>query len=813
MLPLGPLLVVLAAPATPAGLAFHRLSAPPVIDGDLSEWTLAPLPLTQQTPAEGAAPRFETRAAFGYDDGTLYVALEVDSPVVTERLTRRDRDVGADAVSLELDTRGDRQSAWVFEVSSAGVQRDGLRTGDESRDWEWDALWRSQVRRTPRGWAAELAIPLSMLRFERGAEGRWGVQVRRFTADGNELDLLGFIPRAEHGELLRFVPVTGVEALSPRPAVVVQPFLLSQFRFRGLPGELGASPDPELAFRGGGNARVGLTSGLVLDATVLPDFGQLEADQVVLNLTTYEVEFPERRPFFKEGANLASLQDASGEPLGTQLFYSRRIGLTPPEPRLADGDVLEAMPSQARIWGAAKLTGLVTRDVSVSAMDAVTAAEQAVVSNAGARRLVEVSPLSNFAALRVQVRPGSQWALGVSLTDVHRFEDAARAQPGCGGRCFRDASTAGLDATFSTQNGEWIGAAALLGSHQWAGPARVIPDGTAIAAGDSGLGGRLELSRAAGRFLADAIFETASPKLDLNEVGYLRSQNYHRWYVRAAWHETDAGPFRSSTVGVELYRRQTWRGVVFAEGLNLNHLATWKNEWTSWLELQLIPVTQDPRELRDGAAMERPAQLGVEAALSSNPSKPVSFHLDGLGLTTWRGGSLDATAELLAHPTAALELAVGPTLKRVWGDPRWVAAADGQGGYHFGLQDALAVGATVRLAWTFSPAVSVQGYLQAFWASVRWPAAYDAVAVNGVVPLSGLVPVGSAPPAEDEAVVNANLVLRWEYLPGSTLFLVYAHNRAGLPLAGERPRMDFAALGHAATEDVVMVKLGYSWAR
>lgn len=805
-----------------------RANAPPVIDGDLTDpaWAAAPPigDLTQQRPDEGRTSSERTETRVLYDDDAVYFGIrcfERDPSGVVARLTRRDRDVAADAIHLDLSP-GDH--AYHFELNAAGVQRDALRTGDDALNFDWDAVWSSATRLDGEGWTAEVALPLTALRFRGSNPDGWKMQVKRFIARRDELDLWTFIPRSERGELLRYGALAGLSGVPAPHGLELRPYLLG--RVRHLRGE--AAPGAELSGCAGMDLRYGLSDAVSLDATVLPDFAQVEADQVVLNLTTFETRFPEKRPFFLEGADLFQLHDVFGDPHEMQVFYSRRVGAPPLDPVVPDGAAPVALAERIPILGAAKLTGRVGESGSLGVIDAATGGADAVLRSGAGEAFSElVAPASNFLVARARVSLLENVRAGVTLADVRRLE-----RPGsvgfsglCPGgltigpdqRCTHDATTGGIDLTWRSDDGGVLAAAEFLGSVLQGGPTRILADGTELRGGSADVGGRLELAKASGRWLFEGVFEAYGRRLDLNDAGYLRSQNLLRLFTRAAWREFDRGPFRETELGLEVFGRNSYDGVPLARGVQVNHRAKWRNAWKTWIELQRYPTTYDNRETRDGVASERADQYGVEWSLETNPASTWSSAFEGLARTTWKGYSLEASVSVTAYPWDRFELSLGPTLERVTGDPRWIETL-GASDYLFGLQDAMATGGTLRSTLTFTPTMTLQAYAQLFFTSVRYGALFEAQPERGVVRLAQLA--SSARPAVDfdehDAVLNLNVVFRWEYRPGSTLFLVYTRHHSGgvaASLEERPPRFDFAALSRAPVENVFLVKASYFWER
>ena len=841
---LGVLLLVVAAgepgPAIPSARAVRVTGRPSIDAAPPSLWDGIPAlsGFTQLTPDEGAAPSEATTVRIAYDDRALYFLVRAEDRSgrdgIVANLTRRDRDVGSDAIIIDLDTRGSHTGAFHFEVSAGGVQRDALRTGDDSLNYDWDALWNATVRRDDHGWTAWIEIPFSALRFPEQAVQDFRLQIRRYIARRNELDLWSFVPRDEHGELLRYGKLEGIEGLRPSRGLLVVPYVTGRLRHTSAPDNIGLPVGWDPSAGAGFDLRYALTAGLSLDATVLPDFGQVDADQVILNLTTFELFYPEKRPFFLEGADWFSLLDAYGEPTSVQPFYSRRIGAAVGNPVVVQGSRLGQLPEPAGVLGAAKLTGR-AGPVELAFLDGLADSETIGITSPGgvssASRLV---PLSNFAVALARVPFARGARVGLMLTSVLRAEEpnSIDVQGLCpdgyprgeDGRCFHDALTGALDLRWQSPSGAWSMTGTVLGSLLSHGPSRVVPDGTVLGPGSAGIGGIAEVAKASGNLLLDAVFETYSPQLDLNDAGYLPSQNLHRLFTRIAWRTFHAGgPALSTEWGLELFGRESWDGVRIARGVQVNNRTIWRNNWTTWLELQRYPTTYDNRELRDGGRMERPPQWGVEWSVTTNPSTTWVFGLNGVLRSSWKGIILDSSASITVRPASRLELALLPTWNRVTGDPRWVdtlGTAPGDRTYRIGLQDASAPGVTLKSTFTFHPKLTLQVYGQLFFASVLYRMLWEVPATgpNPVVRLGDLASPGQLNTSYDtaDAVLNVNVVLRWEYRPGSALFVVYSRSQQGGlaldPVEG-RPRVDFARLGQGLVADTFQLKLSYAWTR
>ncbi len=814
-----------------------RASVAPRIDGDLSDavWAKAPIfdRFFQRWPNAGKASSRRTSVQFAYDDRTLYVAMfaQDDPSRICRRVALRDSQIECDWLDIEIDSSGSAERAFAFGVYPSNVQLDYLRTGDNATDFDFNAVWRSATRITVDGWTAELAIPLSALRFRPGPGAvTFRVEVNRYLSHEGETDQLVYQPPSSQGALLRMATLSGLVGLHPGHGLALTPFVRAQVDHRYSPGP-GYDPPSGThpAFGAGGDLEVHPTTDLTLNGTILPDFGEVEADPAVMNLSTFETYFPEKRPFFLSGSDLYALHDAFGNPTGTQLFYSRRVGRPPPSPELANGQRLVSQPLTTDIWGALKLTGQVSDHVSVAVLDAVTRDEAALVQDADGRTsAVPVSPLSNFAVARVRAKLPKGFTVGAMATSVLRHEPRATWPQGCpdtgdapgkDGRCSPDATTGGADATWTSPAGTYVASATLLGSQRQGGPDDSLPDGTVLRSGDTGVGGRAEFAKAGGSWIFDLSYEGYSPKLDLNQAGWLQRQNLHSLYGKLAYRTLEPhGPTRSTETVLYGDIADSFDGIDITRWVDLGESIEWKNRWTSYLELDFDPPTTDNRELRDGSLYDRPAMHGLYLNTTSDPRRALS-----LGGYVWFGDTLhgiqsSSAVDFSWRPTTRLELTLTPSAEWVTGDPRWFET-DGAFGashtYRLGDQEARLASMTLRGTYGFSPTLALQVYVQAFADLAHYGPFYSVTVPAGRahVRLSDLKP-GAAPatsPDFKDTSLNVNVVLRWEYRPGSVLYLVYSRaQQNGDPTPGLTPTaFDLPSLGRGPYDDVLLLKLAY----
>src|SRR5829696_449692 len=396
-----------------AAVAATRVSRAPIIDGRLDDeaWQgiEAASTFTQQDPDEGQPATERTELRIAYDDEALYIGArmyDAEPSLIARRLSSRDDESDADSLDVYLDPMHDHQTGAGFQISAAGVQRDAILYNDSWDDSNWDSVWQSAVTVDGEGWTAELRIPLSQLRFTFGERQTWGINAMRFIRRKNERDWLELVPKNESGRASRMAHLSGMDGLRPKRHVALLPYTAARAEYVQ-PARVG-NPfnDGSRAFATAGvDLKWGVTSSLTLDGTVNPDFGQVEVDPAVVNLSQFETFFPEKRPFFLEGAQIFGNFGQGGannfwgfNTSDPDIFYSRRIGRTPQVS--ASGEFTD-LPAATTILGAAKLTGKTRNGWSFGLLNAVTDRETARVESEAIRGVATVEPLTNYLVMRM----------------------------------------------------------------------------------------------------------------------------------------------------------------------------------------------------------------------------------------------------------------------------------------------------------------------------------------------------------------------------------------------------------------------------
>lgn len=850
-----PLLFAATVSVPPHATATHVTTAP-VLDGSLDDevWKRAAptSAFTQKSPVEGVPPTEPTTVRILYDDDALYVGIDCQqraAPVVA-RLTRRDREVEADWVSISLDTRRDGKSAFVFEVNAGGALLDAVRFNDTDLSTDWDENWDAKVAVRPDGWSVEYRIPFRALRFETRHEQSWGFEVRRYVSMKQETDEWALISRAAGGEVSHYGKLDGLVDLSARTPFELRPFVLGRVRRQdatlltlpttgnttftnSLPGVTDFMPSVGL------DLKWHPTQDLTLDGTINPDFAQVEADQIVLNLTSFETYYPEKRPFFLEGAELFA-------GLPWQLLYTRRIGRIPPLPALRLNEQMLDVPQPTTIYGASKLSGRIGDGWTVGTLQAVTASSAVPVLQAdGTHASRLIAPTSAWNALRVRRDLGDTVQVGLVATSVTRAEDTTRypsVAPGqnlCpmatsaarstvlvapGARCFDDAYTGGVDFRWRSPGGDWAAVAQAVGSMLRNGPPRSVPDGTVIHSGDVGTGAGGYLGKEGGEHWAGDVWAGyASRKFDSNDIGYNPRANIYNDGGDLEYRTlVPDGMLLETHTRLEYFEGGNLAGLQLFRGLNVNTQGKLDNFWRYFFQAHWRQDHFDDREFGDGTALERAGLVGVDARLQTDTTKLVAFgvHARPEELTTG-AYNLTADADVVVRVLPQLDFDLGPTFTANVGEPRYVTAGDVLGQYTLGHLDAKSLGATLRATYTFTPRLTLTAYTQMFLASGHYSAFTSYYALPSgprpVVHLNDLRPAPGPPswdnPDFEQGAVNVNVVLRWEYRLGSLIYLVYTRSQVpSVSLGpGEVGTLDLGAIGHAPAADLIILKASYWW--
>jgi Domain of unknown function (DUF5916)/Carbohydrate family 9 binding domain-like len=845
-----------------------RASSPPVIDGRLDDrvWSQA-APLSgflQRDPDEGEPAIDDTFVRIAYDDDALYVGAHMvdrEPAAIVRQLSRRDAAVDADALIVYLDPHHDHLTGAQFAVSAAGVQRDALIYNDSFLDSSWDAVWESAVTIDADGWNVEMRIPLSQLRFPKAERYTWGINVQRFVQRRNESDWLQLVPKNEAGLASRMAHLEGIAGVRPPLNLALLPYVTSRAEFVA-PSPPGTPfNDGSRVFAGAGlDMKYGVSSNFTLDATFNPDFGQVEVDPAVVNLTQFETFFEERRPFFTEGAQLFGNFGRSGassyvgffRPEPT-LFYSRRIGRAPQGH--AEGAYVD-QPASTTILGAAKLTGRTHSGWTVGALEAVTGREYARVSDGTETTRQEVEPLTNYAVLRAQRELGSRAAIGVLGTSVIRdLRDPALA-----GLLATRASMVGVDGHVFLDSGRvWVLHGGLAGSWvQGSAPAiarlqraeqryyqrpdaphvHYDPTRTSL----SGWVGQANLNRNSGNLTVNLGLWGMSPGLEVNDAGYSTQTDRAGGHAFVQYRRLTPDRWtRERYVWVSKWWTWNYGNECQGDGWQGAVGVQFRNFWRTTALFTYAKRVWDDKLTRGGPTVIRPGNRGLQVTTSTDPRQRLVITADASYTSReYDASSTMASLQFAWRPFPALSVTTGPLLRRNIVAAQYLAtivdplATRTYGSrYVFGDLGQTEVSLVTRVSVATSPRTSLQVYLQPLISAAEYgaikeveaPRTYDFIrygidagTIETVGPRLLIDPDGSGPAAPfsiakpdfNLASMRLNVVFRWEFLRGSSIFVVWTEQRQDRLSSGEfHLANDLSRVFTGPADDVFLVKMSY----
>jgi len=874
----------------PAGTPDHDRLAPraaavraesaPEIDGRLDErlWSEAPAvtAFVQREPVEGAPPSQPTEVRFAFDDHTLYVGARMRDEAAPEgivsRLVRRDASTESDRLTLTFDTFLDHLGRTVFTVNPAGSRRDAYGPGGSNLDDSWDPVWTYATRVDDDGWTAEMAIPFSQLRFERGVDPVFGLQIEREINRLNEIQVWSFWRREDQGGPSRYGHLTGIEA--PKASLdrlEILPYAVLQAETAGDVDEadpFDVSRDSEM--RMGADLAYLLTSDLTLSATVNPDFGQAEVDPAVVNLSAFETFFPEKREFFIEGSGLFDFGGlwcfTCSNMSSLSMLFTRRIGRAPQAVSLAEdaGEFVDA-PDATTILTAAKVTGRTRGGTSIGVLGALTAREDAAVAGVdGGPFEQEVMPRTSYFVGRVKqdLADGDVQIGGIATSVVRSFDDPALEEllPSHSEGLGVDAEAWWSDRTYHLLSSAAItnvsGSEAAILDLQTSSARyfqrpdrdrgsnglftdRFDPTLTAI----RGYGFYARVAKEAGEWRWEGSVNAKSPGFENNDIAFTTRTDFlmlhgnlqRRWTTPTSWYR-----WLQVTGGGQ--RQTNFDGDVTFEQVHTNVFYRAPNYWETSLFAMVRPRTLSDRLTRGGPVVADNASGFVSWWMSSDPRKPVVVEANPT--TAWNEeGARDwgLSLDLTLRPASNVSLSVGPRFDHSESTDQFVTSVDDPTAeaffgtrYVFADLEQKTFSMNTRLDWTFTPTMSLELFAQPFVSSNDFsrlkefaaPRRLEKVVYGedvGTISSDGegafvIDPDGDGPAASfavDDPDFNfrslrGNLVFRWEYLPGSTLFLVWTQDRNASVSDGDFDfGRDLGGLFDAEADNVFLVKATY----
>ena len=838
-------------------------SSTPVIDGvfDDKVWGLVEWEgdFIQREPYGGEQPSQNTLFKILYDDNNLYVAIRAEDSVpgkIEKRLTRRDGFEG-DWVGIGIDSYYDKLTAFGFAVTAAGVKADVIMSNDNELDDTWDPVWYVKTTIDSGGWNAEMRIPFTQLRFSDNEKHVWGLQVMRQLFRKDEFSAWEHIPVESSRWVSMFGELHGINNIKPKKEVELIPYVMGNVeRFEKEEGNPFAT-GRKYGYSAGVDGKIAVTNDLTLNFTVNPDFGQVEADPSEVNLTAFETFFPEKRPFFIEGSNIFNYSITNGDgPMSLDnLFYSRRIGRQPHHYPDLEENEYSHQPEFSSILGAFKLSGKTRNGWSVGVLESVTQKEYATIDNEGERSKEVVEPMTNFFNTRLQkdINKGNTTVGGMITATNRRIDDESvdflPHSAYTGGLDFTNywknkAYFLGMKTVFSSLNGNTKSITELQESSQryYQRPDATHLDLDTTLTTLTGYGGTISGGKIGdGHWRYGGFVTWRSPGLELNDMGYLRQADITQqvvWVGYRIWEPFSI--FRKFNININQWSGWDFSGTQLYLGGNFNFNTQFKNYWSVGSGVNRGTSNISRSELRGGPALRYPGDWNNWAFIATDQRKKLVFKV----FTSNNWGDLNSSRffniglEISYRPLTALSLSFEPSYNQGRREMQYVETLDfeGEDRYIISTLNSEILSTDFRINLSLTPDLSIQYWGQPFifagdystFKRITEPMAesyYERFHVfdeNEIFYNSGdeiyeidenrdgNIDYGFDNPNFNFFEFRSNLVARWEYIPGSTIYLVWSQGRTGDNNVGEfNFRNDMNDLFSIVAHNIFLIKFSY----
>ncbi len=798
-----------------------RVNEPPKIDGILMEdvWqsAIAVSGFQQFDPDEGTSVTEETSVKILFDDGALYVGVicyDSNPERIVKQLTRRDRSVQADRFSVIIDSYHDHSTAFLFSGSVSGVQSDGILSQDGLiYDVQWDAVWDFDARILSDGWSAEFKIPYSALRFsDQEGEYVWGINFRRYIARKKETDEWVMVQRAETppgtiSSVSKMGNLSGILNIHPPLHIEMLPYHVSKINFLSQPLSLPIHREykPNLGI----DLKYGITNNFTFDLAVNPDFGQVEVDQAILNLTVFETYYPEKRPFFLEGSQIFSFGN-SFDNKQLRLLYSRRIGRQPTGYYYLDrfdtlvvgkNATFSEKPEVTTILAAGKLSGRTSDGLEVGAFTAVTDREEAVIKgiNGTLSPPLMVEPRASYSVVRLRKKILENSSFGIMATTSLKQQNF----PSFSG---------GLDWNIRTEDGTYGCDAYIAGSLNKFNPTEQVTGST----------GRIAFGKLGGEhWLTFSAYDFSTRNFSIDDLGFYSQPREHGGYTAISYKEDHAfEPLRRYALTSQTEYRWNWDGVNTLNNIELEPSFEFRNFWQLMLDyIHEFPAHDDYNRGIIGL-YRRPSTNNVYLTVRTDSRQPVEVSLQTGYCASTKGAKTYLTClQSTIRPISWIEFNPGLTYITTRDEEAWVTSPSYPYYYYidnqynlFGNRDVDQYDISLRGTVTFMKNLSLQFFTQIFLAKGRYTDFKKLIERTEFLPFDYEHLSSYYKPDFNQKVFNANIVLRWEYLPGSTIYLVWTQARNGyIGSYDRRFTKDFSDAFMLPMDNVILAKVTYWW--
>lgn len=832
----------------------HRLTTPPpVIDGKLNDacwktgtWSTH---FTQLVPDEGGKPSQRTELKILYDNKNIYVAIRAydTHPNKIQKIAGPRDEFQGDMVGVNFDSYNDDQTGFEFDLTAYGQKIDLVLTNPSATDMNWNPVWYGKVGFEDSAWVAEMKIPFNQLRYSSDSLQTWGFHCWRWIGRLKEEDDWEKQSLAGPGMIYNFGILKGIKDLKKSPRIEIMPYTLGKINtFKKIPGDPFADKGHAWDDNIGLNAKVGLTSNFTLDMAVNPDFGQVEADPSVMNLTAFETFYQEKRPFFVEGQNLFKFDVDD-----INLFYSRRIGHAPSY-HITPGDSLYVKsPDQTTILSAIKVSGKTSKNLSVGVLQSLTAKESASLSNLNGKITHRpVEPLTNYTVARIQKNyHDGNTIIGGIITSTNRFIHNRNLN-----FLSNDAYTGGLDLTQQWNNKKFYMHAKLIGSYVKGSkqsitllqeaPARYYqrPDAGYLRVDSSrtsldGFGGKLEIGKGSGLWRYSTNLSWYSPGLELNDLGYMKTVdaidqvNSISFFVNKP-----ISIFRTYYIGLDQYNNWNFNGNYLGSGIHFYFNPEFRNKWSIQTNIEYHSHYLDTRLLRGGYETKVPSNIDFYGYLSTDDSRKLSFNVsyDVLQAGYHSTNNFQIGPGMNARITDNFHLGMSASYDNNHNRLQYVTTINRPNGnrYILGTIKQQTINFTLRIDYIITPQLSIRYYGSPFVSQGRYSDfkyAGNTTAknyrerfifyrnphlLNNRYQLDengdNIADYSITNPDFSFRQFRSNLVLKWRYRPGSDFYLVWSSDRTGyIDNANRNMRHSFGRLWSIVPNNIFLVKLNY----
>ncbi len=816
---------------------------PPAVDGELNDlaWNLVDWTgdYIELEPDENTPPSYQTKFKIVYDSKFLYIGVrcyDAEPEQIVRRLSRRDGFDG-DWVEFNIDSYHDKRTAFSFTVTAAGVKGDEFISNNGSNwDGSWNPIWYTKTRVDDEGWTAELKIPLSQLKFSGADDQVWGLQSTRRFFRAEERSLWQRKPIDQPGWVSEFGELHGLKKLEPQKQLEIQPYTVTSAETyeaeEGNPFRDGNESDLTVGL----DAKIGITNDLTLDLTVNPDFGQVEADPSAIALDGFQIFFREQRPFFVENKNIFDFnisRSRAGNTFGfDNVFYSRRIGRSPQGSADSGDDEFVDQPDNTPIIGAAKFSGETQDGWALGVLESVTSKRYATIVNGDTdeERREVVEPLTNYVVARVQKDFNERNSyIGAIATSTNRDNLTEQLD-----FLHRSAFTGGVDFQHQWNNRDWFVGGNIIMSRVQGSPEAIQNTQESIAhlfqrvdadylqvdeerTSLTGTAGNVQIGKIGnGHWRFESGGTWRSPELELNDIGFQRQSDDIRHYTWIGYRTLKPdSTFRQVGINYNHWSAWDFGGNHNLFQVNTNTWQSWKNNWFSNIGFNYFPVLYDNFALRGGPRLRRSQQMSFWNSIRTDNRKKLRFNFFHRG-TRALDNSLESyyvEAGFVYQPVNAIRVSAFPSLSINNDKLQYIDNFDDVNGtprYLNGEIQQRTLSMSFRFNYTINPNLTIQYWGQPFISRGRYSNfkhVTDATAqrfdnrfitysedqlslvddVYNVDELgSGTTDFSFDNPDFSFVQFRSNLVLRWEYIPGSEIFLVWSQDvsQSGDPSQG-----------------------------